>query len=174
MQTQKKIKVIGTQEYINASTGELVEMQVTDIEERDFNFHKLWLRNFIATLDIIGNQKTKLCFWIIDHLDRENKLCFTQRQIADMSGVGIKTVNLTMQILTKADFLRKVNQSVMMINPNIIYKGRRQSRVNMLNIYHDATPYSTSDEQKLEELKAVAERIQQQIIFLSQKLKKEV
>ena len=46
--------------------------------------------------------------------------------------------------------------------------------MNILNIYHDAAPYTTTDEQKLEELKVAAERIQQQIILLSQKLKKEV
>ena len=41
--TRKKVKVIGTETYINQQTGELQEMQVIDIEERDANFHKLWL-----------------------------------------------------------------------------------------------------------------------------------
>ena len=33
--TGKKVKVIGTEEYINTNTGEIEEMQVTTIEERD-------------------------------------------------------------------------------------------------------------------------------------------
>ena len=36
--TSKKVKFLGTQSFINAATGEIVEMSVTDIEERDFNF----------------------------------------------------------------------------------------------------------------------------------------
>ena len=39
--TRKKVKVIGTETYIKQSTGELEEMQVMRIEERDANFHKL-------------------------------------------------------------------------------------------------------------------------------------
>ena len=36
--TRKKVKVVGTETYINQKTGELQEMQVIDIEERDANF----------------------------------------------------------------------------------------------------------------------------------------
>ena len=103
--TKKKIKCIGTEQYINARTGEIEEMQVTSIEDRDFNFYKIWMRNFIATLDIVGNQKTKLCFWLIDHLDRDNKLIGTYRTIADKSGVGLDTVRINMKILLDADFM---------------------------------------------------------------------
>ena len=41
--TRKKVKVIGTETYIKQDTGEIAEMQVVKIEERDANFHKLWL-----------------------------------------------------------------------------------------------------------------------------------
>ena len=46
--TRKKVKVVGTETYINQKTGELQEMQVIDIEERDANFHKLWLDTFFS------------------------------------------------------------------------------------------------------------------------------
>ena len=36
--TTKRVKVVGTEEYINTRTGELEQMQVTSIEDRDFNF----------------------------------------------------------------------------------------------------------------------------------------
>ena len=72
--TSKKVKVAGVQNYINADTGEIVPMAVNEIEERDFNFSKIWMHNFIATLDLVGNKKTKLSYWIIENLDKENKL----------------------------------------------------------------------------------------------------
>ena len=73
--TRKKVKVVGTETYINQKTGELQEMQVIDIEERDANFHKLWLGHILQSIDLIGNQKTRLAFWILDHLDSNNLFC---------------------------------------------------------------------------------------------------
>ena len=59
---QEKVKVIGTETYIKQDTGEIAEMQVVKIEERDANFHKLWLGHILQSIDLIGNQKTKLAF----------------------------------------------------------------------------------------------------------------
>lgn len=64
-QTNKTVKVVGTRQYIDAETGELQTMAVTTVEDRDFNFHKFWMKNFIQTLDIVGNKKTKLCFGLL-------------------------------------------------------------------------------------------------------------
>ena len=77
--TSKKVKYKGVQSFINASTGEVQEFVVTDIEDRDFNFTKVWMRNFVNQLEIIGNQKTKICFWIIDNLNKENEIAMTYR-----------------------------------------------------------------------------------------------
>ena len=117
--TTKKTKLIGTQEYINADTGELVSMQVTTVEERDFNFSKVWMRNFISTLDIVGNAKTKVAYWVIDHIDRMNKLTYTYRQIAEETGMSLDTVTATMKALLGADFLRRQNQGCYIVNPNL-------------------------------------------------------
>ena len=39
--TTKKVKVVGQVEYLNTNTGELETMNVTTVEERDFNFTKV-------------------------------------------------------------------------------------------------------------------------------------
>ena len=65
--TTKKVKVIGTRKYIKQDSGEIEDFQVVNIEERDFNFHKIWLNHIINSLDLIGNQKTRLAFWIVDN-----------------------------------------------------------------------------------------------------------
>ena len=78
--TRKKVKVIGTEKYIKQDTGEIAEMQVVKIEERDANFHKLWLGHILQSIDLIGNQKTKLAFWILDNLDSNNQLIMTQKK----------------------------------------------------------------------------------------------
>lgn len=142
-QTTKSVKIVGTQQYINANTGEIEDFQVTSVEERDFNFHKIWMKNFVTTLDIVGNQKTKLCFWIIDNLDKENKLCMTYRQIATETGMSLDTIRITMKMLIDADFIRKHNAGVYVVNPNILYKGSRTARLNVLNTYSEIGSQAT-------------------------------
>ena len=160
--TSKKVKYQGTESFINAQTGELIEMQVTDIEERDFNFSKIWMRNFISTLDLVGNQKTKLCFWVIDNLDRENKLCYSYSQIATLSEISIATVKTTMKILLDADFLRRVG-TVYMVNPDIVFKGTHRARLNILSQYHEAPITKMSDAEKISCLKESIRQLQDRL-----------
>ncbi len=134
-QTTKKVKVIGHAEYTNNSTGEIENFQVVRMEDRDFNFHKIWLEHIINSLDLIGNQKTKLAFWILDNLDRENKLTMTYRQIADKSGISLDTVRVTMKALIESNFLQRINQGAYRVNPDTIFKGKKMSRLNVLYQY---------------------------------------
>ena len=135
--TRKAVKVVGTEQYINTSTGELEDMSVINVEERDFNFHKLWLHNVLNAIDLIGNQKVKLAFWIIEHLDYENKLTYTFRQIAEETGISLDTISRTMKALMECDFLRKKHSGCYIVNPDILYKGRHQGRMNVLIKYQD-------------------------------------
>lgn len=135
--TRKNVKIVGTETYIKRSTGELEEMQVMRIEERDANFHKLWLEHILHTMDLIGNQKTKLAFWLLDNLDKENKITMTYRQIASKSGMSYQTVYRTMNTLIESDFLVKINGGAYRINPNILFKGGKTDRLNVLLQYRD-------------------------------------
>src|SRR5690625_2167117 len=130
--TTKKVKVIGTRKYINQDSGEIEDFQVVNIEEIDFNFHKIWLNHIINSLDLIGNQKTRLAFWIVDNLDKENKLTMTYRQISEKSSISYQTVSRTMKSLIESNFLQQINQGAYRINPNIIFKGTRSGRLNVL------------------------------------------
>lgn len=135
--TRRKVKVIGTETYINQSTGELNQMQVIDIEERYANFHKLWLGHILQTMDLIGNQKTKLAFWILDNLNVENQLIMTYRQIVEKSGISYDTVSRTMKALIDANFLIQINRGAYRVNPDVIFKGGKTARMNVLIKYRD-------------------------------------
>ena len=134
--TRKKVKVVGTESYINQATGEIKDMQVIDIEERDFNFHKLWLQNILNSIDLIGNKKTKLAFWIIQHLNKENQLIMTQRKIADATKMSLDTVRLTMKALMDSNFLLRINSGAYVVNPDVVFKGGKTDRLNVLIQYH--------------------------------------
>lgn len=173
--TIKKTKLLGTQEYINASTGELVAMQVTSVEERDFNFSKVWMRSFLTTLDLVGNAKTKVAYWIIDHIDRMNQLTYTYRQMSEETGMSLDTVTATMKALLEADFLRRKNQGCYIVNPNVIYKGTHNARLNVLTQYGDlerekSTP--PTPEEQLQNLLETIKRLTDKATQLQEEIKK--
>lgn len=165
--TSKKVKVIGTQQYINANTGEIEEMQVTSLQDRDFNFTKVWLNSILQTLDMLGNQKTKVAYHIIDNLNKENQYIGTQRQIAERTGISVKTVSVTVKALLNADFLRIVNSGVYCVNPDVLFKGSRSARLNVLQQYNTTEQSQISDEEKIANLEKTIATAQKEI----QKLK---
>lgn len=169
--TGKKIKVIGTEQYIQTSTGEIKDFQVSEIIDKDFNFNKIWMKNFISTLEIVGNQKSKLCFWIIDNLNRDNQLIATYRQLADRTGMSLETVRVTMKLLLDADFLRKQATGVYIVNPDIVFRGSRTARLNVLNEYAASERIVLSDEEKLQNLKNSIDTLMKQAKALEQKIK---
>lgn len=148
MNTRKVVKVIGKQEYINKDTGQIEEMQVMRIEERDANFHKLWLGHILNSIDLIGNQKTKLAFWILKNLDSNNLLPMTQRQIADKSNISLQTVNRTLKVLLDSNFLQQVNIGVYRVNPDVLFKGGKTDRMNILLKYKNVNQDQLNNDEK--------------------------
>jgi plasmid pONE430 DNA, complete sequence len=134
--TRRKMKIVGKQAYIDQETGEMNEVQVIDIEKRDANFHKIWLSHILNSIDLIGNQKTKLAFWILDNIDSENQLIMTQRKIAKNSGISLYTVSETLKVLMDSNFLQKINSGAYRVNPNVLWKGGKSARMNILFKYH--------------------------------------
>lgn len=149
--TRKKVKVTGTETYINQSTGEIKEMQVIDIEERDFNFHKVWLEHIIHSMDLIGNQKTRLAFWLINNLNRDNVLIMTQRKIAEKTGISLETVRQTMKALMESGFLIKINSGAYCVNPDAVFKGGKTDRLNVLIQYRKSEQENTKPQKPHEQ-----------------------
>lgn len=137
MTTSKKQKFIGYKELVDPHTGEPYPMQLNVIEDRDFNFHKVWLQHLVNSLDGISNQRLRLAFWIIDHLDKENKLVMTQRAIAAGSGMSLNTVTRTMKALQEGNppFLQKINSGAYRVNPDVIWQGSYSNRMGVIYEY---------------------------------------
>lgn len=138
--TTKKQKFIGSKTLVDVETGQEYPVQLNVIEDRDFNFHKVWLQNLIMSMDSIANQKLKLAFWIIDNLNKENMLVMTQRKIAEKSGISLKTVSTTMKMLCEPKnengeecipFLQKINSGAYRVNPNVLFKGSHSNRMGV-------------------------------------------
>ena len=133
--TCKKIKYVGTEEWINANTGEIQEFEVTQVSERDFNFTKVFMQNFLADLDALGNKKLKIAIYICENIDRDGYLIGTIRQIADATGTSYLTVQKTMKILVECNFIRRVNNGAYIVNADHLFKGTHTHRMNVLKRY---------------------------------------
>lgn len=166
--TEKKVKYVGTEQWLNPKTGVLEEFHVTSIEERDFNFSKVWMKNFIMTLDMVGNQKTRLALWIIDNLNKENQLIATCRSIAESTDISLKTVSTTMKILQDSNFLQRTGNGVYTVNPDIYFKGTRNARLNVLNQYQElgAKRPQVSDQEKIKMLENSISTLQKELTKL--------
>ena len=142
MQTTKKQKLVGYKTLVDPETGEAYPMQMNVLEERDFNFHKVWMQHLVNSLDAISNQKLRLAFWIIDNLDKENQLIMTQRAIAEASGMSYQTVNRTLKALCEAPegspaFLQKMNSGAYRVNPEVLFKGSHSNRMGICYEYRE-------------------------------------
>lgn len=168
--TTKKVKVIGQQQYINTATGEVETMNVTTVEERDFNFTKVWLNDLLSKLGIISNKKTQFAYWFLDNLNRENMVCMTYRQLAEKSKTSYETVSNTMSALIGANFIVKVNAGCYMVNPDVLFKGTKNSRENLLIQYNDTVKRNKEakePETELAELEAQLLRYQKLLQSIS-------
>lgn len=143
--TRKAVKVVGTETYINRETGEIQEMQVVSIEERDANFHKIWLSHIIQAMDLIGNQKIKFAFWLLGQMNSENQIPMTLRQMAKKSGMSLDTVNRTVKALIESNLLVRYNIGVYQVNPDMIFKGGKSSRMNIMLSYRDTKKENQTD-----------------------------
>ena len=136
--TNKKQKFIRNRTLLDPETGELIPMQEVQVEDRDFNFHKVWLEHFLNSLDGISNQKMRLAFWIIENLNRENQLVMTFQAIAKKSGMSESTVARTMKALQDSEppFLVKINSGAYQVNPDVIWKGTHKNRMGVCFTYN--------------------------------------
>lgn len=140
MQTTKKQKFVGYKTLVDPDTGETYPMQLNIVEDRDFNFHKVWMQHLVNSLDSISNQKLRLAFWIIDNLDKENQIIMTQRAIAEASGMSLQTVSRTLKALCEAPaespaFLQRINSGAYRVNPEVLFKGSHSNRIGICYEY---------------------------------------
>src|SRR5699024_4666030 len=140
-------------------------MQVTNIEERDANFHKIWLGHMLESLDMIGNQKIRVAMFIMENINKENELIMTYRLIAEKTNTSLQTVTETQKLLQEnniimkyriitektktslqtfskkkkalqeCNLLIKIRNGYYRVNPDVIFKGGRNDRMNVLLRY---------------------------------------
>jgi DNA-binding transcriptional regulator YhcF (GntR family) len=134
--TVPKRTLSGYEDLVNPKTGEIFPVQMYEVEDVDFDFRKVWVQNLIAGLNRLSTQSLKFAFWLVRAADSDNKICFTQRQMTEKSGISLKTISRTLGILQESNFLKRINISNYQINPDIIYKGKHENRMGVCYRYN--------------------------------------
>jgi predicted transcriptional regulator len=143
--TTKKVRkktqtIIGTQRYINADTGEILETTVIEKEvDRDFNFHKIWLNDLMSVLNLIGGKKLDILKYLLSEMrTQDNTISVTYTKIQEKLNTSRKTIAETMKILQEANFITKVQNGLYMVNPDVIVKGNGKKRDALMIKYVEA------------------------------------
>jgi DNA-binding Lrp family transcriptional regulator len=133
--TTKNFRLAGKQTYINSDTGEAVEMDVLEVDEKDANFQKLWIANILQAIKELSSQRMRIIFWLVDQASNyKNVIPKTVTEIASELKMSRTTVTETFKILEKNDIIRK-KTGVIFMNPDVIFQGSHSSRMNVLIRY---------------------------------------
>jgi chorismate mutase len=140
----------GSRRLIDSDTGEIIETQVIEksIEAGDSGFHKIWLSQILELVEEVGNAKMRVLMWLLSNADRQNQIQATIKEIAAGSGVGSATVERLMAALVKADVItRPKRYGPWRLNPQVIFSGSHQQRMNVMIRYRDESQTDMFEEQ---------------------------
>lgn len=153
--TTKKVKFEGTKPFLDTKTGEIMHMNVTEIQDADYNFHKMFLSTLIAQLEEMSNVKTKVAFYLLEKMKKhDNTINTNQSKIAKELNISRTTVNEAFKILLKTDFMRKIDNNTYMVNANSVVSGDKNKRNFILIKYEELeNELYSEDSQKRAELK---------------------
>ena len=131
-----------TRKLVDQETGEVMQVnQVTKLAYGSKNFWKLYMRELIAVLKGLSDKQYKVFVYILEHTKPgDNRFTATYQEIMKGAGCCRQTVASTLKKLQKANFMRKVQTGVWVVNPDIIVKGNDRKRNMLLSEYRAVKP----------------------------------
>jgi len=127
---------------IDQETGELI--QVSQIVKRTYGtkaFWKCYLMDFLQVLGIVNNKQIDVFVYIIENTNpATNMFIGTYDRIAEGAGACRQTISIIMKKLQEHNFIKKVQNGVWLINPDILVKGNDNKRQLLLSYYLEDRP----------------------------------
>lgn len=133
---QKKRKLVDTE------TGEVINVdQITKRTYGTKNFWKCYLMDFLSILGIFDNKQVDIFIYIVENTDPKSNLFIgTYKKIASDLHVSQATIATIMRKLIENHFVKRVQNGVLMVNPNILMKGNDTKRQILLSYYEADEP----------------------------------
>lgn len=136
--------LIGEQkrELIDTKTGELIVVdQITKRVYGTKNFWKCYLMDFLTVLGIIDSRQLDVFIYIVENTNQStNMFIGTYKKISKDTGCSSTTIARIMKKLQESNFIKKVQNGVWLVNPNILMKGNDNKRQILLSYYDSEEP----------------------------------
>lgn len=127
---------------IDADTGE--NFLVDQITKRVYGSKKFWkcyLMDFLTVLGIIDNKQLDIFVYIAENTNpTTNMFIGTYSKIAKDVNVSSATIAKIMKKLQDNNFIKKIQNGVWFVNPNILMKGNDKKRQILLSYYQSDEP----------------------------------
>ena len=131
---------VGKRRFKDLETGEIIEMDyIRKKVERGLKggWRRVYMGDFLAILDEIGNAKIKVLEYVLNTVDSNNKIGKTMRQIAKEAGVSLFTVQSTFSALNEKGLLKKID-NFYVVMPDIVSSfGSDAKNARLITEYSD-------------------------------------
>ena len=122
MKFGKEIVQVKEQEYwlrVDASgkpiSDEVKKVDVIVKEIPRTGFAITYLSTIVQMIELVGNKKMQVIKYVLQHMDSNNKLSETVREISTGCNCSLQTVNDTLKILENAGIIARKTGTVMLV-----------------------------------------------------------
>ena len=131
--------LIGTKrkELIDKETGEIIEVdQITKKVYGQKNFWKLYLSDFLPVLGIVENKQVDILIYILENTQPSNNMFIgTYKTIRENTKASETTIAKVMKKLKEQKFLKKIQNGLWQVSPNIMMKGNENKKQLLLSYF---------------------------------------
>lgn len=127
---------------VDVDTGEMMTVdQITKMVYGTKNFWKCYLMDFLSVLGIIDSKQLDIFIYIVENTNQSNNTFIgTYKKIANDVGCSSGTIATIMKKLQANNFIKKLQNGVWFVNPNILMKGNDKKRQILLSYYESEEP----------------------------------
>lgn len=140
------VHYVGTKKLVDLSTGEEFEAQTIVKSVGDSDFKKVFISEILDRLEEFSSSKMKFVFWLLNNVDKQNRIIGTYAQLAEKAQISVSTIKRVIPALKRADVIREITPSVLMLNPDIVAAVTSNRRGNLLVQYKALDSESQSDQ----------------------------
>ena len=129
-------------ELVDVETGErIVVDQITKKVYGSKRFWKVYLMDFLTVLGIIDSKQLDVFIYIAENTDPvKNLFIGTYKKIAEDIGVSEPTIAKLMRKLQDNHFIKRVQNGLWLVNPDILMKGDDHKRQILLSYFESDEP----------------------------------
>ena len=131
-----------TRQLLDVETGEVFEAnQVIKRTYGEKQFWKMYLMDFLSVLGVFDSRQVDVFIYIAENTNASNNMFIgTYSKISKDVNVSSSTIAAIMKKLQAHNFIKKVQNGVWLVNPDIIMKGNEKKRELLLTYFNSEEP----------------------------------